>query len=42
MGVFLTGFPGFLGSALTERLVARGRTVTCLVQPKYRRTAEGE
>ncbi|GKZ12151.1 SDR family oxidoreductase [Haladaptatus sp. T7] len=40
MSVFLTGFPGFLGSALTERLVARGSDVTCLVQPKYRRTAE--
>ena len=38
--VFLTGFPGFLGSALTERLVARGRSVTCLVQPKYRQKAE--
>ena len=35
MTVFLTGFPGFLGSALTERLLARGETVTCLVQPRY-------
>jgi thioester reductase-like protein len=35
MSVFLTGFPGFLGVALTERLLARGETVTCLVQPKY-------
>lgn len=41
--VFLTGFPGFLGSALVERLVERyddGATVTCLVQPKYRGEAE--
>ncbi|WP_458205008.1 SDR family oxidoreductase [Haladaptatus sp. NG-SE-30] len=40
MNVFLTGFPGFLGSALTERLVGRGASVTCLVQPKYRDLAE--
>ncbi|WP_458187119.1 SDR family oxidoreductase [Haladaptatus sp. NG-WS-4] len=40
MRVFLTGFPGFLGSALTERLVGRGASVTCLVQPKYRDLAE--
>lgn len=41
--VFLTGFPGFLGSALVERLLERypaETTVTCLVQPKYRETAE--
>ena len=41
--VFLTGFPGFLGSALVERLLARydeETTVTCLVQPKFRRQAE--
>jgi thioester reductase-like protein len=36
MTAFLTGFPGFLGAALTERLLARGETVTCLVQPRYR------
>ena len=35
MSVFLTGFPGFLGVALTERLLARGERVTCLVQPRY-------
>ncbi|KTG09225.1 Male sterility domain-containing protein [Haloprofundus marisrubri] len=40
MTVFLTGFPGFLGSALVERLLGRGRDVTCLVQPKYRTQAE--
>jgi thioester reductase-like protein len=34
MTAFLTGFPGFLGSALTERLLARGETVTCLVHPQ--------
>ncbi len=34
--VFLTGFPGFLGSALLERLLSRGDgPVACLVQPKY-------
>jgi thioester reductase-like protein len=35
MTVFLTGFPGFLGVSLTERLLERGESVTCLVQPKY-------
>ena len=41
--VFLTGFPGFLGSALVERLLDRhddGTTVTCLIQSKYRAKAE--
>jgi len=39
--VFLTGFPGFLGSALLERLLARGDgPVACLVQPRYRDLAE--
>ncbi|MWG36774.1 SDR family oxidoreductase [Halomarina oriensis] len=41
--VFLTGFPGFLGSALVERLLERhdtDTTVTCLVQSKYRDEAE--
>ncbi|SFC61227.1 Thioester reductase domain-containing protein [Halobiforma haloterrestris] len=38
--VFLTGFPGFLGSALLERLLARGDgPVACLVQPRYLETA---
>ena len=40
MSVFFTGFPGFLGSVVVERLVGRGDDVTCLVQPKYRRKAE--
>ena len=35
MSAFLTGFPGFLGVALTERLLDRGETVTCLVQPQH-------
>jgi thioester reductase-like protein len=40
--VFLTGFPGFLGSALIERLLDRraDATVTCLVQPKFRDQAD--
>lgn len=34
--VLLTGFPGFLGSALLDRLLARGDgPVACLVQPAY-------
>jgi len=37
---FLTGFPGFLGSALVDRLLDRRETVRCLVQPKYREAAE--
>jgi thioester reductase-like protein len=39
--VLLTGFPGFLGSALLERLLARGDgPVACLVQPRYADLAE--
>lgn len=41
--VFLTGFPGFLGSALVERLLDRYPaevTITCLVQEKYRPLAQ--
>lgn len=41
--VFLTGFPGFLGSALVERLLDRHdeeTTVTCLIQSKFRQEAE--
>jgi thioester reductase-like protein len=41
--VFLTGFPGFLGTALVDRLLGRYPaevTITCLVQPKYRSQAE--
>lgn len=41
--VFLTGFPGFLGSALVARLLERypaPTTVTCLIQAKYREHAE--
>ena len=38
---FLTGFPGFLGSALVERLLERSdERITCLVQPAYREQAE--
>ncbi|MEF8808102.1 SDR family oxidoreductase, partial [Natronomonas sp.] len=41
--VFLTGFPGFLGSALVERLADRHdgeTTITCLIQEKYHPEAE--
>lgn len=43
MTTFVTGFPGFLGSALVERLVAEAAgeaDVTCLIQSTYRRAAE--
>jgi len=41
MTIFMTGFPGFLGSALLPRIVARtGEMAVCLVQPKYRPAAE--
>lgn len=41
--VFLTGFPGFLGSELVRRLLARYAadvTITCLIQSKFRAEAE--
>ena len=38
---FLTGFPGFLGSALAPRLLARDDAgLVCLVQPRWRALAE--
>ena len=40
VSVFLTGFPGFLGSALVERLLDRTDRVDCLIQPQYREQAE--
>ena len=42
-GVFLTGFPGFLGTALVERLLSRYPArcpIVCLVQPAYYRLAQ--
>jgi thioester reductase-like protein len=40
-GVLFTGFPGFLGSALLRRVLARGDgPVACLIQPRYRDLAE--
>lgn len=40
MTAFVTGFPGFLGSALVGRLLARGdEQVTCLVEPRFRDVA---
>lgn len=41
--IFLTGFPGFLGSALAEQLLRRYPaevTLTCLIQRKFRAEAE--
>ncbi len=40
--LLMTGFPGFLGSALLPRLLARreGARATCLVQPKHHPLAE--
>jgi thioester reductase-like protein len=41
--IFLTGFPGFLGSALVSRLLERYPaevTITCLIQAKFRTMAE--
>ena len=39
--IFFTGFPGFLGSELLPRVVARTDDVAlCLVQPKFRTLAE--
>ena len=39
--VLFTGFPGFLGSALLRRVLARGDgPVACLIQPQYRDLAE--
>jgi nucleoside-diphosphate-sugar epimerase len=39
--IFFTGFPGFLGSELLPRVVARTEDVAlCLVQPKFRALAE--
>ncbi|KTG27780.1 SDR family oxidoreductase [Haloferax profundi] len=40
MSIFLTGFPGFLGSALVGRLADRTDEIVCLVQPKYREASE--
>ena len=41
MPIFLTGFPGFLGSELLPRLIARSDDyAVCLVQPKFRVLAE--
>ncbi len=40
--VFMTGFPGFLGSQLVKRLLARypaDVTITCLIQQKFRTQA---
>lgn len=39
--IFFTGFPGFLGSELLPRVLARtGDDALCLVQPKFRAMAE--
>ena len=40
--LLMTGFPGFLGSALLPKLLARreGYEAICLVQPQHLATAE--
>ena len=40
--LLMTGFPGFLGSALLPRLLSRGQGITamCLVQPQHLATAQ--
>ena len=41
--IIITGFPGFLGSALLERLIPRylaGDQFLCLIQAKFRPLAE--
>lgn len=39
--IFFTGFPGFLGSELLPRVLARGDDYAlCLIQPKFRALAE--
>lgn len=43
MNIFLTGFPGFLGSALVERLLDRTHAdtkIVCLIQKTWRNVAE--
>ncbi|WP_156689182.1 SDR family oxidoreductase [Mycobacterium sp. Marseille-P9652] len=41
MTVLMTGFPGFLGSALLPNILKRtDGSATCLVQPKYRAAAQ--
>ncbi|HJQ39205.1 MAG TPA: SDR family oxidoreductase [Thermoanaerobaculia bacterium] len=41
MSIFFTGFPGFLGSELLPRVLARtDDDALCLVQPKFRALAE--
>ncbi|HEX7828326.1 MAG TPA: SDR family oxidoreductase [Thermoanaerobaculia bacterium] len=41
MSIFFTGFPGFLGSEMLPRVLARTDDVAlCLVQPKFRALAE--
>lgn len=43
MTIFLTGFPGFLGSALVERLLDRtdaDTKIVCLIQKRWRGMAE--
>jgi nucleoside-diphosphate-sugar epimerase len=41
VSIFFTGFPGFLGSELLPRVLARtDDEALCLVQPKFRRLAE--
>ena len=40
VSIFLTGFPGFLGATLLERIHERTDRVDCLIQSRYREQAE--
>lgn len=37
--VFLTGYPGFIGKRLVEKLVERGKKVVCLIEERFREPA---
>ncbi|MEW6363044.1 MAG: SDR family oxidoreductase [Acidobacteriota bacterium] len=36
---FITGYPGFIGKRLVEKLVGQGRRVSCLIEERFREAA---